>query len=258
MEISGLMPLVQVFLLVVFRITGLMVMAPFFGSMRIPKRVKVLITVILAAGIAQSVPMPASVPQTPWSLAVGIGGEMVFGMAMGTAASFIFIAAQWAGEIIGQQMGINISEVFDPQFGQQGSLVGDLYYMLMLIIFLSVQGHHALLMGVRESFDALPLMSLGVDANILDMLLGMLSASTNLALQLAAPMLLTMLVLDLALGLIGRSVPQLNVMTIGLTLRSYVGMFVLMFGLALASSQLRTELLDNLQRVRLAWSGYIG
>src|SRR5690349_11629651 len=107
-------PLLQnipTFVLVFFRVAGLMLAAPLFGSANIPRRVKVLLAIVLAFGLAPSVGRPA-LPETVWALAAGIGGELIFGIAMGMALSFTFIAANWAGEIIGQQMGLNLGEVF--------------------------------------------------------------------------------------------------------------------------------------------------
>src|SRR5689334_3124355 len=136
MALGGLSEFAQVFVLVVFRLGGMMLFAPFFGSEKIPKRVKVLITLVLAAGMCPGVKAPAGLDSlTIWQLTIGIAGELVFGFAMGMVLSLVFIAAQWAGELIGQQMGFNMSEVFDPQFGQAGSLVGDMYFMLTLVIF---------------------------------------------------------------------------------------------------------------------------
>jgi len=179
-------------------------------------------------------------PETTWGLALGIGSEMAFGLALGMVVSFVFIAAQWAGEIIGQQMGLNISEVLDPQFGGGGSLVGDLYFMLTMMTFLSpvVNGHHALIKGVRMSFDALPLMTASVNTDLLELLIGLFQSSAALAVQLAAPMLMTMLIVDLALGCIGKAMPQMNVMAMGLSIRSMLGVVVLVLGLRLTGSLL--------------------
>src|SRR5690606_37842018 len=153
--------------------------APLFGSGRVPRRVKTLFAVVLAGGLAPTVALPGDLPETAWQLAVGIGGEILFGVAMGMLLSFTFIAAQWAGEMMGQQMGFNMSEVFDPQFGAQSSIVGELYFMLTLVIFLVLNGHHAILLGIRDSFAHLPVMSVGVDIHVFNMLTGLLMSGTN-------------------------------------------------------------------------------
>src|SRR5690349_19192133 len=112
------------FVLVFVRVGALFVFAPLLGSAKIPRRVKLLLALVLTFGIAGGIPLPdaAHMPQTLWQFTLGIGGELMFGLAMGMILSMVFIAVQWAGEMIGQQMGLNISEVLDPQFGGAGSL----------------------------------------------------------------------------------------------------------------------------------------
>jgi len=254
MSVEELLQRVPAFVLVLFRVAGLMAYAPLLGSAKIPKRIKVLLAVVMAMGLTPAVHTPVRLPDSAWQAAVGIGGELVFGVAMGLVLSLVFIAAQWAGEIMGQQMGLNLSETFDPQFGQQGSLVGDLYFMGTLVVFLTLRGHHALLNGVRASFDSLPLLSVGMDRPLLDTLMGLLDAATGLAARLAAPMLVTMLVVDLALGFVSKTVPQINVMSAGLSLRSAIGMAVLIAGLTLTSDVLRGAVADSMDAVQVAWT----
>jgi flagellar biosynthesis protein FliR len=257
MSVESLIHFVPTFTLVFFRLAGMMLFAPLFGSARIPKRLKVLMATMLTAGLIGGIDPPVQLPANVWELAVGIGGEMLFGIAMGMALSFVFIAAQWAGEIIGQQMGFNLSETFDPQFGQKGSLIGDAYFMFALVIFLTLRplgGHHAMLHGIRDSFEALPLLSVGIGQSVFDLLLGLFQACTALSLQMAAPMLVTMLIIDLALGFISKTIPQLNVMTAGLTIRAGVGMLVLILGVVLTCDVLREALLDSIDQVNTAYT----
>ncbi|HUB24580.1 MAG TPA: flagellar biosynthetic protein FliR, partial [Tepidisphaeraceae bacterium] len=249
MTLSDLLNLVPVYVLVLVRVAAMMVYAPLLGSGQIPKRVKGMIACVLALAVARGVPPPI-VPVTSLGMAaVGIGGEIAFGLAMGLILSFTFIAAQWAGQIVGQQMGLNLSEVFDPQFGGQGSIVGNLYFMLTLVVFLTVNGHRAMIMGVRDSFDAMPLLSVGITKSLVDVFLSLFQAATELAIRLAAPILVTMVVVDMALGFIGKTMPQLNVMSAGLSIRVIVGMLVLLFGIGLTSEVMRTAVLDSMETV---------
>src|SRR5581483_5647563 len=101
---SNLQSVAPGFALVFIRVAAMMVFAPLFGSAKIPRRVKGLMAIILSLGIAQGVPMPREIPQNTWEIAVGIGGEICFGLAIGTILSFTFIATQWAGDMIGHQM----------------------------------------------------------------------------------------------------------------------------------------------------------
>lgn len=242
-----------VYVLVVFRLAGMAMFAPLFGSVRIPRRVRTMVILVIALGMTPGVKAPPVLPQSPWELALAIGGEMAFGLAMGTVTSLVFISCQWAGEIIGQQMGFNLSEVFDPSMGAQGSLIGDVYFMLTLVIFLVVGGHRALLQGVYASFRILPLLSPGVDESLLKMMAGLFMSATVLAVQLAAPMLISTLVVDLVLGLVGKSMPQLNVMSMGVSLRTVVGMIIIFMGLGLTVQVVRDAVLDSMMKV---WDGY--
>jgi flagellar biosynthetic protein FliR len=251
--LSAALNLVPVFLLVFFRLAGMALFAPLFGSAQIPKRVRVMLILMLALGMAGSVKPPLRLPDNTWDTAIAIAGEMFFGLAMGMIMSFVFIACQWAGEIIGQQMGLNLGEVFDPAYGAQASIVGDLYFMLTLVTFLAVGGHRAMLQGVHASFEMLPLLSLGINESLLHMLTGLLETATILAVRLAAPMLITMLVVDLVLGLIGKTVPQMNVMAAGLSLRSGVGMLVIIVGLTLSTRVMRDSVVQSMQTV---WDGW--
>jgi flagellar biosynthetic protein FliR len=253
MSIQDLPLIATTFVLAFFRIAAMMLFAPLFGSSRIPKRVRVLLALVLAWSIVPTVPQVA-LPDSTWGLATGIAGEMAFGLAMGMILSFVFIAAQWAGEIVGQQMGLNLSEVFDPQFGAQGSIIGEMYFMLTLVVFLAIGGHHEMLRGVRDSFDRFELLTLGITPDLFDTLIGLLLNATKLAFRLAAPMLVTMLVVDLALGLIGKMMPQMNVMAMGLSLRSALGLVIVILGLAVTNFALGEGVLDAMETVRVAWT----
>src|SRR4051812_48337327 len=100
MSFEQLREFVPTFVLVFFRLAGLTIFAPLFGSARIPMRVKLMLMLVLAMAMAGMVKRPVRLPETSWELALGIGGEIAFGLAMGMIASFIFIAAQWAGEMV--------------------------------------------------------------------------------------------------------------------------------------------------------------
>ena len=254
MPIDSLLNFVPTFLLVYFRLAGLMLMAPLFGSSRIPRQVKVLLIAILSLSVTAGMQEPAALPESLWQLTAGVAGELLFGLAMGMVMGFIFVAVQWAGEIIGQQMGLNLGEVFDPQFGSTGSIIGEMYYMITLAVFLGIGGHHAMLRGVHASFDVLPLLGAGLSAPLFDLVVGLFAGAAQLAIQLAAPMLVTIVVVDLALGLIGRTVPAMNVMSAGLSVRSVVGMIVIIVGLGLSTDVIGDAVMDSMNTVYAAWT----
>lgn len=246
---------VPTFVLVVFRLAGMMLASPFFGSARVPRRVKLMCALVMALGVTPVIAArQARLPQTEWELALGIGGELVFGLAIGMTLSLTFVAVQWAGEIIGQQMGLGIGSAFDPQFGGGGSIIGDLYFMLTLVIFLIIGGHRIFLRGVLGTFNSLPLLSLGMNQDLFDLMVGLLSGATSLALQLAAPMLVAMLLTDVVLGFVGKTMPQINVMTAGLSIRSLLGFVVLIVGVAMTSEVIAGSIQNALETLERAWT----
>lgn len=254
MSFENALQFVPLFVLVFFRTAGLMLAAPIFGSAKIPKRVKVMLALVLALGLVNRVKVLPHMPGDNIQLAAGIAGELIFGLLMGLGMSLAFTAITWGGEIIGQQMGFTLGETFDPQYGRGGSLVGDMYLMLTMIIFLTIRGHHAMIEGLAASFDSLPLLNAGIDRGLFDLFIGLVTSATVLAFKVAAPMLVTMLVVDVALGFIGKSVPQINVMNAGLTLRSGLGIAVLIVGLMLTSEIMREALFDSVSAITNVWA----
>jgi len=253
MTLEEVLNFVPVFVLAFFRLAGLMLAAPLFGSARIPRRVKLMLALVLTAGFVPSLPRTTALPESHWALALAMGGELAFGLAIGMGLTLTFVAIHWAGEIIGQQMGLGLGQVFDPQLGSAGTAVGDLYFMFTTVVFLVVRGHHAFLRGVRETFDTLPLLSIGMTTELLELLAGLTQSAAQLALQLAGPVLLTMLVVDIVLGFIGKTIPQMNVIATALSVRSLLGLLVVMTGAALSSEVMRDSLLESLEALAAAW-----
>lgn len=242
-----------VFVLAFFRLAGMMLAAPLFGAARVPRRVKVLLALVLTAGFVPSLPPVTRLPASHWELAAAMGAELAFGLAMGTALTLTFVAIHWAGELIGQQMGLGLGQLFDPQLGSAGTAVGDLYFMFAMVVFLLANGHHAFLRGVRETFETMPLLSIAMTPELLDLLAGLTQSAAQLALQLAGPVLLTMLVVDVVLGFIGKTIPQMNVIAAALSVRSLLGMLVVMVGMAISSEVMRDSLLEALEALATAW-----
>jgi len=231
-----------------------MVFAPVLGNPRIPRRLKALIAAVLSLAVARGVAPPVAPAKTLTDLTFGIGGELIFGLIMGMVLSFTFIAAQWAGDLIGQQVGINMSETLDPQLAPQSTIMGDLYYMLTTVVFLCVNGHLSMIRGVRDSFDRLPLLSVGMNQPLLALLIDLFNACTHLALQLAAPVMVTLLVVDLSMGFIGKTMPQLGVMSAGVSVRALVGMIVLIIGIGLSMAVVRDSVMRSMGEAYHAWT----
>src|SRR5688500_4531564 len=229
-----------------------MLFAPLIGSAHVPRRLRWLLACVLALAAGASMPHPA-LPGSQLELAVGLGSELLFGIAIGLVLSMVFVAAQFAGGLAGQMMGFNLAGSFDPSRELGNNPMGDVYFILTMFLFLMLDGHHAMMMGIRGSFDYLPPMSAAGDARLMDVATGMAMGATTLAVRVAAPVCVSMLVVDLALGMVGRTIPQMNLMSIGLSLRSLVGLVVVILGLGVAASVLSGAISDGMNLAEGLW-----
>ncbi|HEX8525234.1 MAG TPA: flagellar biosynthetic protein FliR [Tepidisphaeraceae bacterium] len=258
MSLEQFQSLLPTFLLALVRVTGVVLFAPIIGSRMLPARVKIIFSIALTVGLLPTITVPAGFSASMWMLAPALACELGFGIVMGMAANFAFMAAQWAGEMAGQQMGFTLSGVMDPQTGSQGSVLGDFYLLLAIVVFLLINGHHALVRSLRLSFDAVPLLGVTLDRNLLNVMVAMLQSATLLALQLAAPLLVTMLIVDVALGVTARVVPQMNVLAMGLSVRSAIGLVVLLVITAITATSLGTAMTNWMKLLGLLWKGTAG
>ena len=132
-----------------------------------------------------------------------------------------------AGQLIDMQVGFGMINVFDPQYGQQVPLIGNFKFLMALVVFLALQGHHVIITGLAENFRIVPL---GVQLHLDNAAAMMVDAVANmfvLSLRIALPVMGTVLMTDVALGILARIMPQMNVFVVGITGKLVVGMFML-------------------------------
>lgn len=254
MGLPQVIALLPTYLLALVRIGGVVMFAPIIGTSLVPRRVKVIVALALTLGLLPAIPLVHALPKSGGLLILAIASELVFGMAIGLAANLAFMAAQWAGELIGQQMGFTLSGLLDPEAGAQDSLFSDFYLMLAIVVFLLVEGHLALIQGLAASFQTLPLMSAQINHHLLDVLVGLLQAATVLALELAAPLIVTMLLVDIVLGLMTRIVPQMGVMAMALSIRSAIGLIVILAIAALTAGMLGSTMMSWMKMIGTLWT----
>jgi flagellar biosynthetic protein FliR len=223
----GGMPL---FLLVLMRLTGLFLAAPFWSSRMFPPAVKASLCLFLALVLLPTVD-GSRVPTAPVPLALAAVGELAWGALAGFAASLCFAAVQMAGYYLDFELGVGIANVVDPTFGAPVPVAGTFLYLLSLVVFLGSNGHHLLLGALVRSLQAIPPGSAVLSPAAARGMVAQAGVMFVLGLELAAPLVLPMFLANLALGLVSRTVPQLNVFVVGLPLKTWVG--VLFLALAL-------------------------
>jgi flagellar biosynthetic protein FliR len=205
---------------------GMLVMvAPPLGGTFAPTPVKVAITVLLAVVLAPTVTVPPLTSDV--SLTLIIARELVIGLSLGLAVRALISAAELGGHLGGYQLGFSYAATIDPVSGVRNSVVTSLYGLLAMLAFFAVNGHHQILRAMVASYDGLPIGGGQVGESILTGVREMLGLIFTVGVRLAAPLVLVLLLVELAVGLVSRSAPSLNFMVVGYPVRLLVGLLVL-------------------------------
>lgn len=218
-------------LLVFARISGIFTAAPFFGSRNIPAYLKIGLSLALTYLIAPVVIRPALIPESLYPYLYIVVGEFIIGLIMGFAASLAFSAVQMAGQLLDMQIGFGIVNIFDPQLGQQVPLIGNFKYILALIVFLSTNGHHIFLTALASSFKLIPLTGVVFSGALTSLIADMVSGIFIIAIKISLPILVAVFLTDIALGILARTMPQMNIFVVGVPGKIIVGLFVLSIAL---------------------------
>ncbi len=215
----------QVLLLVFARAGGLFFVAPIFGNRAVPVQLRVLFAiavslVLFIAGAGDGFQPPEAIG--PFALL--LVKEGAFGILMGFMAVLVFTGIQAAGQLVGLQGGFALANVLDPLSGEQGSIIDQFYLIIAVLLFLTVNGHHQVLLAFQHSFEALPIDSYGVPGaanseQVLNFVAGATGAVFEVGLRIAVPVAGALLVTDVVLGLMARAIPQMNVFIVGAPLK---------------------------------------
>ena len=200
----------------------LIALAPALGGAHIPVPVKVGLTVLVSIGLLPSVNVPANLPEL--TLAVVIGREAIIGMSLGFALRALIAGAEFAGHLSGQQIGFSYGATIDPQSGVRNNMLATLYGSLATLGFLAINGHHMVLRALAQSYGALPIGGGSLDASVVSSVRDILALVFVVAVRLAAPIIIVLLVVEVIVGLISRASPAMNYMVIGYPVRLIVGL----------------------------------
>jgi flagellar biosynthetic protein FliR len=223
------------FLLTFFRVAGVLMIAPVFGSQMLPPTVKVFLALLVAVLFFPTVDRAGrAVPADALAYAGAAGGELAVGLLIGFAAALVFAAVQFGGQIIDQELGIMMANILDPMTSEQVSIIGQFKLLLATIVYLLIDGHHFLIDAVGRSFASVPLLGLRLGGGSVTLLSDtMMRDVFRMAVQIAAPALVTLFLVTLALAFMARTVPEMNIFVLGFAVRILVGFLVLAVGVGL-------------------------
>ncbi len=211
------------FILVLLRLSAMLALAPFYGFKNVSPRIRLGLALLIALIVTPLVDVP-DLEEDVLSQFVVLGlKEVAIGGMLAFALSLIFSATQFGGHVIGYQMGLAMANTVDPQGQVSLSVVGEFLYVVAVLLFLAVDGHHFVLRAIVRSFELVPIDALVLTGGAARLLVRLTAEIFTLAVQLAAPVIAALFATSITLALIARTVPQMNVFIVGFPIKVALG-----------------------------------
>jgi flagellar biosynthetic protein FliR len=243
-------------LVVAFRFAGLLLFSPVLAGAAIPESAKIFLVVVLAAAVFPGLEQSWHRPHTfsLLTLAQLFVTETLIGAAIGFVASIPILAVQLGGQIMGQQMGMGLAQIYNPELDANTGVVDQLLFYGALAVFISFGGLEAVFIAMTNTYQHIPLGSMTLTALPLELVVGTLAAGYELAVRVAAPVVAIMLIETVASAVLMKTIPQINILTIGFSIKTIAGLA----GLAAATSSIMLVFSDEAARVLTMLTDWAG
>lgn len=209
------------------RLTGFLLVSPLWGHPSVPKEVKLALAALISMLLAPGLPPLPDVPLMSWAGFGVLVEQLLVGIAMGLVIRVMLSTVQAAGDFIGLQMGLAFATFVSPDTGANTMILARLLYMITLLMFLAVNGHLIVIDILASSFHTLPIGLLGLNPDGFILLVRFGGTLFVSGLLLALPLVASLLIINLTLGILNRSAPQLTVFSVGFPTSLTVGIFLL-------------------------------
>jgi flagellar biosynthetic protein FliR len=215
-------------MLLFLRTSGLFVLSPIFGRKNVPNGAKAGIALLLSYLFLSAYPPSGAVfTGNVAQYALLCTKELAIGLIMGYLTILFFDVAAMAGQLMDVQIGFGMAQIFDPETNNQVSLVSRLLDYALLLFFLVADGHHTLIRILFFSFEKIPVGQVLLPQSIALVVGQAVGLAFSMAVTVALPIIAAELLLEMALGILTRSVPQLNVFVVGITVKVAAGLLAL-------------------------------
>jgi len=265
-DLAGLMislDQIQYYLLMFVRVITMLALLPIFGANFVPVQVKAALGLLLTS-VLFSVQLSAGLPVFPGEFSLSLFfllviKEAMVGLAVGFTSSFLFAAVQFAGRLVDTEMGFGFVELTDPTTGEPVTVLGQLQVILFTILFLLFNGHYFMLITIQRSFEIIPMFTATFPGGPITAHLTTMAANVFIiGLKLAGPVFVVLMLTQIALGIVARTVPQMNIFFVGLPLKIMVGIGTTIIVLPMLASLFRrmTEaIIQDIWRLLYLMSG---
>lgn len=214
---------VHAFILAFIRVCGIIIAIPVLGNRTVPLRVKGGLAIVVTLLVTPFVPA-RPLPTEMLSLILAMAGEVCIGLTIGLVVRFVFEAMQLAGQIIGFQMGFAIVNVVDPISSAQVSIIAQFVYLIAVLVFFAVNGHHLFLYAIAESFRIIPTLDFHMSGALANAVVTYSKEIFVIAIKIGAPVMAMLVLTSVGLGMVARTVPQINIFIVGFPLKIGIGL----------------------------------
>ncbi len=219
----------QGWLLVFIRIVTLLAVLPFFSNESLDPRLRMFLGFFLSLICFKIVPYPSSFPVSFFPLMFLAIKEVFVGLAIGVFSSFIFESFRFAGTMISQLMGLNISSMLDPMFEEESEVLPELINILGTLLIIAINGHHFFIKVIMDSFFTIPLTEINLPPAMIPRFIYILQIIFILGIKFAAPIIIILYLSRVIVGLLNRMVQEADVFSIIIILNILLGFYILMF-----------------------------
>ncbi|MBN2563506.1 MAG: flagellar biosynthetic protein FliR [Phycisphaerae bacterium] len=243
--------LLPAFGLVLARVGGLVFAIPMLTSQQVPRIVKVWLVAALALMV-----FPVVVPHVPRSFtlgqaATGLVGELLVGEVLGLGAGLVFLAVEIAGKVVSHQSGMALGEVFNPVMNAPSTVLDQVWFYGVLMFFLAMGGHLAVVNVLLGSFEQVPPMMMVFDGTLGEFVVGILRSTFEMALRLCGPVVLALLLTSLIMGFLTKTMPQLNILSVGFSFKIVTAWFILAITISFSDGMIADGVAEGLDQIRL-------
>lgn len=242
----------ELFFLLMVRNSGIFLIAPVFGRKNVPVIFKIGLAFFMSIILLETVDANIQPYGNAFGYAALLFRETYVGFLIGFVSYVIFASIYIAGQIIDMETGFGVVNVLDPQNNIQVPITGNFLYIISLIIFITIDGHHMLLSALFRSYELVPPGGVFAYASSINDLIGIAGETFVIGFKISAPVITAVFLTDIALGILSRTMPQMNIFIIGIPIKILVGMITLMIMIPVFATILDsifTNMGDNIFRV---------
>jgi flagellar biosynthetic protein FliR len=215
----------EIFILIILRVSAMIITIPILGDRIVPFRIKAGLSLLITLLIFPFVQTAAwRLSADVFSLVFRMAGEIMIGVMIGFIGRLIFDGIQLAGQLIGFQMGFSIVNVIDPVNNEQVSIIAQFQYLIAMLVFLIMNGHHIFLYAIAESFRIIPPLGFHFSGELMQLVVVFVKNMLDVAIKTGAPIIAVLLFTSVGMGLIARTVPQINIFIVGFPLQIAIGL----------------------------------